>query len=213
MTKYIVELFLKISTFLGWMFHFVWNSRVSYLCYVLNCAFHTALYKREFKAFGKGSFLISPQELFNPRRISIGKNTRIGRHALLRSYDSPEGFESFIQIGDGVNLGDYITISSSNKITIGNGVLTGRFVMINDNCHGHTDNRDEFNVIPILRPIVSKGEIVIEDNVWIGEKVSIMPAVHIGKGAIIASNAVVTKDVPPYSIAAGVPARIIKIVQ
>ena len=62
------------------------------------------------------------------------------------------------------------------------------------------------------RKVVSKGAVVIDDNVWIGDKVSIMPGVHIGEGSIIAANAVVTKNIPPYSIAAGVPAKVIRIV-
>ena len=52
--------------------------------------------------------------------------------------------------------------------------------------------------------------MVIEDNVWIGEKASIMPGVHIGKGAIIAANSVVTHDVPAYAVVAGIPAKVIK---
>ena len=53
-------------------------------------------------------------------------------------------------------------------------------------------------------------EVVIGDDVWIGERVIIMPGVHIGSGSIIGANAVVTHDIPPYSIAGGVPARVIK---
>jgi acetyltransferase-like isoleucine patch superfamily enzyme len=52
--------------------------------------------------------------------------------------------------------------------------------------------------------------VTIEDNVWIGDKATILPNVHIGKGAIIAANAVVTHDVPAYAVAAGNPARIIQ---
>ena len=58
--------------------------------------------------------------------------------------------------------------------------------------------------------IYRKCPVVIEDNVWIGEKASIMPGVHIGKGAIIAANSVVTHDVPAYAVVAGVPAKIVK---
>ena len=83
-------------------------------------------------------------------------------------------------------------------------------VMITDNSHGHTDNISELKINPIDRPLVSKGPVVIEENVWIGEKVSIMPNVTIGRGSIIAANAVVTKSVPAYSIVGGCPARVIK---
>ena len=54
---------------------------------------------------------------------------------------------------------------------------------------------------PLQRPLYSKGPVIIEDDVWLGEKVSVMPGVHIGRGAIIGANSVVTKDIPDYSVA------------
>jgi acetyltransferase-like isoleucine patch superfamily enzyme len=63
---------------------------------------------------------------------------------------------------------------------------------------------------PIKRPIISKGPVIIGNNVWIGDKATILSDVKIGDGAIIAANAVVTKDVPAYSMAAGIPAQVIK---
>ena len=56
----------------------------------------------------------------------------------------------------------------------------------------------------------SKGDIIIEDDVWIGYGATILSGVHIGQGAIIASRALITKDVPPYSIVGGVPAKVLK---
>ena len=64
---------------------------------------------------------------------------------------------------------------------------------------------------PLLkRELDIKGPVIIGDNVWIGDKVSILSNVTIGKGSVIACNAVVTKDVPPYSVVGGVPAKVIK---
>ena len=62
---------------------------------------------------------------------------------------------------------------------------------------------------PDNRPLYSKGQIKIGDNVWIGEKAAIMGGVSIGDGAVIGANTVVTHDVPAYSIAVGCPAKII----
>lgn len=212
--NYIKEFLCSLFSLLGWLVHFIWGSKPSYLCYVLKCKFHTQLYSHEFKSFGKGAFIVEPQELKNPNRITVGANSRIGRYALVRCYDLPnEKGKSSIDIGDGVNIGDYCTISCCSHIHIGNGVLTGRMVMITDNNHGHTDSKYELDITPIKRPLVSKGDVIIDDNVWIGEKVSIMPNVHIGKGSIIAANAVVTKDIPAYSVAAGCPARVIKTIK
>lgn len=63
---------------------------------------------------------------------------------------------------------------------------------------------------PAKRLIYSKGEIIIEDNVWIGDKATILAGVKIGEGSVIGANTVVTKDIPPYSVAVGNPVRIIK---
>lgn len=94
-------------------------------------------------------------------------------------------------------------------ISIGNNVLTGKWVSIVDNDHGLTD-RATLKLPPLDRKLVSKGEIRIGDNVWIGDKVTILSGVTIGENAVIAANSVVTKDVPPYCVAAGNPCRVVK---
>jgi acetyltransferase-like isoleucine patch superfamily enzyme len=96
-----------------------------------------------------------------------------------------------------------------NKIIIGNNLLTGKWVTITDNAHGTTD-KEALLSPPIERLLSSKGPVIIGNNVWIGDKATILPGVTIGDGAIIGANAVVTKDVPPYSVVVGNPARIIK---
>ena len=120
-----------------------------------------------------------------------------------------DGKAPILEIGDNVSIGEYSHITCANKITIGNGVLTGRFVLITDNAHGKCTNEDS-DIAPLQRNIYSKGEVIIKENVWIGDKATILPGVTIGKGAVIAANAVVTKDVPDYTIVAGVPAKIVK---
>lgn len=114
-----------------------------------------------------------------------------------------------ITIGEGCNFGAYNHITCANKIMIGNGVLTGKWVTITDNSHGDTE-MPTLQVVPTQRPVLSKGPVVICDNVWIGEKVTILPNVTIGESAVIAANSVVTKDVPSYSVVGGNPAKIIK---
>ena len=66
---------------------------------------------------------------------------------------------------------------------------------------------------PLARPVHSNGPIVIGKNVWIGDKVTILPNVTIGDGAIITANAVVTKNIPAYAIAVGCPAKIVKMIK
>lgn len=209
--QYIVKLLLLLPHFAGWACSYFFNAKLKFLFSLIKAEFITELYRRQFCSFGKGSKIHSITSILSPERISIGKDTRIGRMALLRCFDAEgESGLSSIVIGDNSSIGDMSTITSTKKITIGNGVLTGRMVIITDNSHGHTNVPEELDISPIYRPVISNGEVIIDDNVWIGEKASIMPGVHIGIGSIIAANAVVTKDVPSYTIVGGCPAKIIK---
>lgn len=143
--------------------------------------------------------------------ISIGENCYIDKSVQISAWDSYQGqnFVPEIIVGDNCGIGAYSHISAINSIHIGNNVRMGKSILITDNAHG-ASRRDYLDISPRLRPLVSKGPIVIEDNVWIGEKSSIMPAVRIGRGAIIAANSVVTHDVEPYSVVGGNPAKLIK---
>ena len=72
---------------------------------------------------------------------------------------------------------------------------------------------NEMFLPPINRPLFSKGPVVIEDNVWIGDKATILSGVTIGMGAIVGANSVITKDIPAYAVVAGSPAKIIKMLK
>lgn len=96
-----------------------------------------------------------------------------------------------------------------NHIEIGNNVLIGSNVLITDHAHG-TSTIEDLNIPPSRRNLISKGPVIIRDNVWIGENVCILPNVTIGEGAIIGANSVVTKVVPPFSLCCGNPAKVIK---
>lgn len=122
--------------------------------------------------------------------------------------NSRTGNQPSVIIGDNVSLGEYCHITAIECVKIGNNLLTGRFVTITDNSHGLTD-LESLKLPPLKRPIVSKGAVTIKDNVWIGDKVTILPDVTIGEGSVIAANSVVTKDVPPYSVVGGIPAKIL----
>lgn len=141
------------------------------------------------------------------KNIHIGNYTYISSHSILSTWTI--GNKPFLKIGNNCNIGEYNHYSAANRIIIGNGVLTGRWVTITDNNHG-SFTKEQLQVSPIIRPIVPKGEIIIDDNVWIGDKATILAGVHIGEGSIIGANSVVTKDIPPFSIAVGNPAKIIK---
>ncbi len=151
--------------------------------------------------------------------ISIGENTYFGDFIYLTAWNSYtceiDGREAIqelspeLAIGNNCNFGAFNHITCINKVFIGDNCLTGKWVTITDNSHGDTDFVS-LQRPPIKRPVVSKGPVIIGKNVWIGDKATILPGVIIGDGAVIAANAVVTKDVPSYSVAAGNPAKIIK---
>lgn len=157
--------------------------------------------------------------ILRPEYISIGDGTSFDDWIYLTAWDSydcivdgktlKQTMNPQLIIGKNCNFGAFNHITSTNKIVIGDRCLTGKWVTITDNSHGKTD-RESLQVPPIKRPIYSKGPVTIGNDVWIGDKATILPGVSIGDGAVIAANSVVTKDVPAYSVAAGNPAIIIK---
>lgn len=175
--------------------------------------FFTGYKSRLFLSIGKNCILGPHTTYIGEKYISIGSNTAIGDFGRLTAYahyeKSKQHFTPQINIGYNCSIGPQSHITAINKVTIGNNVLTGPRVLITDNAHGESQISTQ-RIAPANRPLISKGEVVIEDNVWIGEGSMIMPNVHIGKGAIIACNSVVTSNVPAYSIAAGSPSKIIK---
>lgn len=208
MVKKIIEEFIHL---IAWCCGLIYTpyveKKLRWYCFLFN----TYRLKRFFKEVGSGT-IIKTSTFRNFNKISIGKNSCVGRRAIIavhetRDYSNPE-----VVIGSRVNVGDDCFISCINKIYIHNGVRLGRKVMINDNNHGNAIKEDLLKC-PIDRKLISKGPIIIEKNVWIGEMSIILSGVHIGEGAIIAANAVVTKDVPPFAIVGGVPAKILKIVE
>jgi lipopolysaccharide O-acetyltransferase len=116
-----------------------------------------------------------------------------------------------LEIGDNVQVNDYVHIAAVQSVRIGNHVLIGSKVFISDHNHGCYKGEVQSNPEqpPALR-LLYTAPVVIEDNVWIGESVCILPGVTIGRGAVIGALSVVTSDIPPNCIAAGSPAVVIR---
>jgi len=116
-----------------------------------------------------------------------------------------------LKIGDNVEINDYVHIAAVLNIEIGNHVLIASKVFITDHNHGNYTGDDQSHPMepPKDRKLAAK-PVKIEDNVWIGEYVTILPGVTVGKGSIIGTSSVVTRDIPPYTIAVGIPAKVIK---
>jgi acetyltransferase-like isoleucine patch superfamily enzyme len=117
-----------------------------------------------------------------------------------------------MHFGSNVQINDYVHICAMQKVCIGDNVLMASRIYISDNSHGcykGGKNDTSPDIAPIKRAYY-KSPVVIEDSVWIGEGVVILPGVTLGKGCIIGANAVVSKNIPPYVIAVGTPAKPIK---
>lgn len=169
--------------------------------------------KSEFGSVGKSFRMDKPCILQGEglKNICIGDSVWIQQRTVIGCWTEYRGqkFSPSISIGNNCNIGAYNHISACNRIEIGDGLLTGRYVIINDNSHGGL-SYDEADIPPAQRELKSKGEIIIGKNVWIGDKAAVLSGVHVGNNVIIAANAVVTKDVPDNCIVGGVPAKILK---
>lgn len=167
--------------------------------------------RNNFKIFGANSNLPNVFSIINPKYITIGKNFVSLYNLRLEAYDSfrGESFNPEIIIGDNVIFNSDVHIGAINKIIIGNNVLMASRIYISDHTHGNVSAEDLKNT-PAMRPLHSKGPVIIEDNVWIGEGVCILPGVTIGENCIVGANSIVNKSFPKNSVIAGIPARLIK---
>lgn len=189
----------------------LWPCKLYFISYTFTRHIITARHRNRFKSFGVKSLLASDITLLSPQYISIGNNSSIMRYCILETCPDAN-LQPELIIGNNVSIGEYTHITCANRIEIGDGLLTGRFVLITDNGHGRS-SATETSIPPLLRPVYSNGTVIIGKNVWIGDKATILPGVTIGDGAIVAANAVVTMDIPAHTIAAGCPAKIVKLIK
>ena len=145
---------------------------------------------------------------YNPRSIKIGNNVKIGHDTeffpLLKYHN--HNYDPKIVIGNNVIIGDYNRFACCEQIIIEDNVLLAAFVHITDHSHEYR------NVYTPIKEdgIFSKGPVKIGKNSWIGIRCSVLSGVTIGDHCVVAAGSVVTHDVPPYSVDAGSPAKIIK---
>jgi acetyltransferase-like isoleucine patch superfamily enzyme len=169
-------------------------------------SFYTYILGRNFKTIGKGCSFHPMLNINHPEKIIIGDDVIIGSFSWIGAYGEKDRPVGELIIGNRVHIGSYSTIIAKTKIKIGNNVLLSQRVVILDNIHEYKD----VDKAVIDQPISSGGEIIIEDDCFIGVNSVILQKVKIGKHTIIGANSVVTRDVPPYSVVAGSPAKVIK---
>lgn len=166
------------------------------------------------KIHAKGLSIHPSANLIGLSHIRIGNNFNAGEHLRLEAVLEHNGhkYNPQIIIGDNVTVVDFVHIGATNYVEIGNNVLMASKIYLSDHNHGsyNGNNQTSPHLPPQQRYVSNDKKVVISDNVWIGEFVSILPGVTIGQGSIIGANSVVAKDIPPFSIAVGVPAKVIK---
>jgi len=134
-------------------------------------------------------------------KIEIKNNILIGRESCIECAQN-----ATIIIGENVLLTGYNFIVSMSTINIGNNTIIGEFVSVRDSDHSYRNLNESIRLFKEdnTRPIN------ISNDVWIGRGVTILKGVQIGERSVIGANAVVTKDIPQYSVAVGIPAKVIK---
>jgi len=167
---------------------------------------------REFRAIscGDGDFRLSDLAsvgenvvvekgalILKPECVRIGSNVYIGHYAILRGYDRGE-----LVIGDDTWIGQFCYFNSAGGIEIGSSVGIGPGVKIMSSRHG-----EEGRKVPVLLCDLEFARVTIESDCDLGMGSIILPGVTVGRGSQVGAGAVVTRDVEPYAIVAGVPAR------
>lgn len=204
--KHVIVLLIRL-------FGFVYTYNVSLSFHRIYNILYTFWLRCFLGEVGKGTLFEKPISLQGGgyRKIRIGSYTTIRHHVVLGCWEEygAAHYNPELIIGNNCNIGEYTHITTINKIIIGDGLLTGRFVYIGDNSHGGL-SLAEANVPPAERELSSKGGIDIGRNVWIGDKVSIFGNVTIGDNVIIGAGSIVTHNIPSNSLAVGQPAKVIK---
>jgi acetyltransferase-like isoleucine patch superfamily enzyme len=136
--------------------------------------------------------------------ISIGDNVTIGQYSII------EGTGVITSIGEGASIGSNSSLGAFSFIGAAGGVRIGSNVIMGQRVSFHSENHNfDSTEIPIREQGVTREGIIIEDDCWVGANVTFLDGVTIGRGSVIAAGAVVRGDIAPYSVAAGVPARVI----
>ncbi len=202
---------------------FLWQGTVLTLMYRLPTIGATVLRGIVYRAVlgGIGSSCVIEEDVrFQvPQRVFLGKRVFVGQYSYL------DGGTSFLRLGDDVHLARFCTLRAGERgitihdgaglnirtyldgngeIEIGPNVLLSPGVQVLSGNHVFDDPR-----VPIRYQGTAYGKVTIGDDCWLGTNVIVLPGVDIGRGAVVGAGAVVTKDIPPFSIALGVPAKVV----
>ncbi len=137
--------------------------------------------------------------------VFLGDNVSIGRFSVIECTGAITHLGRGFHIGANSNLGDYNFVGAAGGVRIGANVLIGQNVRFHS--ENHLFSRTD---LPIKAQGVSHQGILVEDDVWLGAGVTLLDGVRVGQGAVVAAGSVVTKDVPPFAVAGGAPAQVLR---
>jgi acetyltransferase-like isoleucine patch superfamily enzyme len=150
--------------------------------------------------YGEGVVFEAGVRIFHPRRVFLGDNVYVGHDAILEAWH-----ENDLRIGSDAWIGARCHLHAAGGLSIGSGVGIGPGVVIITSSH-RVGPRDEV----ILEAPLELAPVVIADGVDLGVGCIVMPGVSVGEGTQVGAGAVVTRDLPAFSVAAGVPARVLR---
>ena len=151
-------------------------------------------------AFGPGSVIEDDVLIFHPDHVEVGRGVYIGHRAILKGYH-----RNRLVIGDGTWIGEQAFLHAAGGITIGRNVGIGPGVRIITSRHA-----EEGRGTPILHSSIDFAPVVVGDDADVGVGSIVLPGVTIGRGVQVGAGAVVSRDLPDYAVAAGVPARVLR---
>jgi acetyltransferase-like isoleucine patch superfamily enzyme len=150
---------------------------------------------------GDGSLLEEDVLVFHPEQVEIGRGVYVGHHAILKG-----DHRGRLIIGDGTWIGEQAYLHAAGGLTIGRNVGIGPGVRI------ITSNHEEAGRgTPILHSPIAFSAVAIGDDADLGVGSIVLPGVTIGRGVQVGAGAVVTADLPPFAVAVGVPARVLRL--
>lgn len=163
--------------------------------------------KLVFGEYGKHVYIAPNVTIRQPQFISIGDHVTIQQHAKIKIHQSNKSSTNCIlRLGNYVHIGVNNVIVAVNSIVLEDNVLIAPNVTIVDNSHKYEDVE-----VPIMfQDYTRGGTVLLERECWIGANVIILPNVTIGRHSVIGANSVVNNSIPPFSVAAGAPARVIR---
>lgn len=160
----------------------------------------------------KARFFRFPLSILGGKFIDFGERLTLGRNCRIEAYSLDGSQNKRLFFGKDVQLNDNVHIDAMERVEIGDNVLMASHVFISDNSHGCYKGC-EMDCNPETPPMERDyliSPVKIDDNVWIGEAAIVMMGVHIGRGSVVGAHSLVNRDIPPYCIAVGNPARVIK---